>query len=475
MAGANGTLVSLERRGAVSWDLELSTPGVYLIEVLATARGAAAYVPPVPVTVLIDGLETLRGEIHAGDRPSRLAGLTRWLAAGAHRVTLDNRNVRAGVTVAIVAVNLYRHEGADLDADGIPDWLESICGRDNQLAESRIESAVSPACVEGAARFPGEVALTIGGVPVPAREGLRGRWFADVPLDPAAPVELTAAFEGGTVTRTTAIRWLPTNLMTCPEILRVRTGDSLLLTAYPEDAEPQAVNFEISAGEDLVREGTADQPQQICFETAGRTVLAVSAGTAAENPRQTRTVTVEVCAADFGAGFSLAAGYPRVWELPSVARDLHLEADHWLELAERTTTPPAPRTFTATVAEPGPARVLARLWERGPVLAAATVNGFRFAAASDTGNHHVIRVLADGTRVVEVRYVIDGLVPPDLSVWLHLYVTDALFANGDTWYRLTAGDFDERGEARLLIHKAPGTGTPYVCHWILPFSEREEE
>jgi hypothetical protein len=311
-------------------------------------------------------------------------------------------------------------------------------------------------------------------VPVPVREGLRGRWFADVPLDPAAPVELRAAFEGGTVTDATTIRWLATNLLACPEILRVRAGDALLLTAFPEDAEPQAVDFEISGGEDLVRKGTADRPQQICFEKAGRTVLTVSAGTDAENPRQTRTVTVEVCAADFGAGFSLAAGYPRVWELPSVSRDLRLEADSWLELAEAATTPPAPRTFTATVAEPGPARVLARLWEQGPVLAAATVNGFRFAAASDTGNHHVIRVLADGTRVVEVRYVIDGPVPPDLSVWLHLYVTDALFANGDTWYQLTAADFDEHGEARLLIYKAPGTGTPYVCHWILPFSEREE-
>ncbi len=472
MVGAGGTLVSMERRGAVSWELEVSSPGVYLIEVVAGARGAAAYLPPVPVTVLIDGLETVRGVIVAGEQPSRLAALTRWLATGTHRVTLDNRNVRAGVGISIVSVNLYRHEGADLDTDSIPDWLENICGRSDQVADNQSESAVSPACVEGEARFAEDVSLAVGGVEVSAHEGLRGRWFADVPLDAASSVELKAAFEGGSVTRSATIRWLATNLMTCPEVLRVRVGDALLLTAVPEDADPGAVNFEINGGADLACAGTADQPQQVIFAKAGRTVLSVTAG-APQGKSLTRTVTVEVCAGDFGEEFSLATGYPRAWELPSVPRELHLEADSWLALAEESTTPPAPRTLTATTTEVGPARVLARLHRDGPIVTATTVNGFHFATATETGNYSVIRVLADGTRVVEVRYVIDGVIPKDLSVWLHLYVTDAIFANGDTWYHLTVADFDENGEARILIHKAPGTDTPYVCHWVLPFDEKQ--
>jgi hypothetical protein len=316
------------------------------------------------------------------------------------------------------------------------------------------------------------VALAVGGVAVPVREGLRGRWFADVPLDAAAPVELEAAFEGGTVTRSEPIRWTATNLMACPEVLRVRAGDALLLTAFPEDADPQTVNFGINGGADLIREGTADRPQPVRFATAGQTVLSVTAGGPQGAPLA-RTVTVEVCAADFGGEFSLATGYPRAWQLPSVPRELHLEADSWLTLAEEPTTPPAPRTLTATTAEVGPARVLARLHRDGPIVTAATVNGFHFATATETGNHIVMRVLADGTRVVEVRYVIDGIIPKDLSVWLHLYVTDAIFANGDTWYQLTAADFDENGEARILIHKAPGTDIPYVCHWVLPFDEKQ--
>ena len=76
LQGTDGTLSSMARRGAASWDVEVATPGVYLVEVVASARGAAGYIPPVPVTVLIDDLETTRGLILAGEHPTRLVALT---------------------------------------------------------------------------------------------------------------------------------------------------------------------------------------------------------------------------------------------------------------------------------------------------------------------------------------------------------------------------------------------------------------
>jgi hypothetical protein len=103
------------------------------------------------------------------------------------------------------------------------------------------------------------------------------------------------------------------------------------------------------------------------------------------------------------------------------------------------------------------------------------VESFYFAPSSVTGNSSVIRTLPDGTRVVRVIYAIDGKVPPDLSIWIQMYVTDAIFANGDSWYELTAADFNENGEASLEILKAPGLGTPYVCHWINPFMESPDD
>ena len=472
MVGANGTLGSMARRGIASWEIEISAPGVYLVEVVASARGTTGYIPPVPVTVLIDDLETTRGLILAGERPTRLVALTRVLSAGKHRVTLDNRNVRSGVGLAITSVSLYRHEGADSNTNGVPDWLENLCRLSDSVSQDQSESAVSPACIEGEARFAGDVALSVGGVEVVACEGLRGKWFANVPLDPAAAVELKAAFEGGTITESLAIKWTSTNLMTCPEVLRLRVGDSVLLTAYPEDADSQTVTFNISDQAGFNCTGPAMQPQQVRFEHPGRAVLAVSTNTP-QGDKKTRSVTVEIRAADFGEEFSVAVGYERTWELPLVSRDLFIEADPWLTLGEQASTPPTPRSFSANIAEAGTARVLARLDDHGPVLAATTVNGFNFASATATGESTVIAVLADGTRVVQIGYVIDGRVPANLSIWLRLYVTDAVFANGDTWYHLTAADFDLNGMARLRILKAPGQGIPFVCHWISPFGIKD--
>jgi hypothetical protein len=107
-------------------------------------------------------------------------------------------------------------------------------------------------------------------------------------------------------------------------------------------------------------------------------------------------------------------------------------------------------------------------------VATGWVHSLQLSTANQTGDAIVIGTLPDGTRVVEVSYIIDGPIPDDLSIWVRLYVTDAVFANGLTWLRLTAADFDENGVARFNVYKAPGTGTPYVCHWILPYADFED-
>jgi hypothetical protein len=167
----------------------------------------------------------------------------------------------------------------------------------------------------------------------------------------------------------------------------------------------------------------------------------------------------------------VAVGAPRVWDLPSIPRSLVLDADPGLGLEELDRQPLKSRRVTVSYPDrqSGSPRVLARLWKDGPIAAATSVNAFWFVPATATGNYQVIQTLPDGTRVVEVRYVIDGPIPPDLSIWLQMDVTDAVFANGDTSHELTAADFDASGEARLLIYKAPGTNIPFVCHWIRPY------
>ncbi|MCF7734675.1 MAG: hypothetical protein K9N23_23530, partial [Akkermansiaceae bacterium] len=473
LIGTDGTLVSMARRGEVSWEVEIAGSGVYLIEVVAGARGATDYVPPVPVTILIDGLETVTGLVLPGGQPTRIVALTRALAVGTHRVTIDSRNVRAGVGISVVSVNLYRHVGLDEDSSGIPDWLENLCRSSDRIGQGQSESAVSPACIEGEARFTDDVTLAAGGVAVPVQEGLRGRWFANVPLAPSDETNVTVFFENGLLQEEHLIRWTATNLFDAPETLRLRVGDSLKLVATPSGADEQATVATVALDGEALGGASVDDPLVVTFDQPGSFVLAAHASSTTGVSE--RNITVEVLAAEFGPGFDLASGTPRIWDLPGIPRSLVIESDPELSLVEMEGGPPESRRFTASYPDGGSGtpRVLARLSQDGPVAAATRVNVFYFVPASVTGDHQVIQVLPDGTRVVAVRYVIDGVIPGNLSIWLQLGVTDALFADGDTWHQLTAADFNENGEARILIYKAPGAGTPFVCHWIRPFHQRE--
>ena len=183
---------------------------------------------------------------------------------------------------------------------------------------------------------------------------------------------------------------------------------------------------------------------------------------------------MEVFAADFGPAFHLAAAAdPRVWDLPGVPRELVIESDDGLALEDAADGASAGHRLLARfpAARAAAPRVLARLSAGGPVVAATTVNVFRLVDAAASGDAQVVRTLADGTRVVELGYLIDGILPPGFSMWIELAVTDAVFADGTTRWQLTAADFDSNGEARVLIYKAPGTGVAYVCHWNRPFDD----
>lgn len=487
-ATAEGGLISSSRRGTAALSFDLDAPGIYLVEVLAVARAAGSYVPDIPFIVRVDATEVGRAAVGAAPAkgaPPPQSWLTPWLPAGRHTVVIDNRNVRSGVSLEIRSVSLLRHEGEDANSNAIPDWMEKPFYDRNTLAGNSpdpIDTPVSPVCVEGVSRFPGDAVFAAATLadPLRATPAIGSGWFANLPLDPTAEAvtTVTAAFENGALTRQASFRWVETNLLAAPERVRVRRGDAMKFTAYLAAAgetettvDLRDVTLAMDGGK--LEQSIPAEPLVITFDHPGTHRLEFAASAAGQPVAA--AVTVEVVEADFGETFDLAAGSARLWALPGIAPGLAVEADTLLSLAELPATAGLPRRFNAFYPPDmsGTPCVLARLEPGGPVAAATRINAFYFVPSSVTGDYNVIQVLPDGTRVIEVRYVIDGGIPKDLSVWLQLFVTDALFANGDSWYRLTAADFDANGEARILIYKAPGTDTPYVCHWIRPFYDRE--
>ena len=465
----DGALGSVSRRGSLDFTFTVAKAGIHLIELEALAHSYSTYVPPIPVTACVDRLELGGGEVTAAG--SRLRWLTGWLSPGEHTLSIENRNVRTGVSLKISSLSVYYHEGEDQNWNGNPDWIDAFIRRNAGVKDGPEESKVSPAFIEGSSRLPGSTSVVAESGTIDVQQGLANRWFANIPLDASRETKIAVSFENGAMREERVMRWAATNLFDSPEKIRVRLGDSLKLTAVPTGTPQEATVATVTMNGELLGTATAAEPRIVTFDKPGIATLTATAS--ADGQPVEASVEVEVVTADFGPQLAISAGTPRAWDLPGVPHDLVLEADAPLTLVESDRLPPDSRRLVASYPRrmSGTPRVLARLGANGPALAATTVTAFHVVPASATGNHRVIEVLPDGTRVVEVRYVFNGVIPENLSVWLQLYVTDAVFANGDTWYQLTARDFDENGEARLLIYKAPGHGVAYVCHWFRPFHD----
>ena len=398
------------------------------------------------------------------------------LAAGAHTLTIDNRNVRTGESLSIISLTVYEFPtGADANSNGIRDWMETAFLSVDNVGTAAGASATSPVCFEGTARLPGDPTIAVAGRAgiIASQPGLAGHWYANVLLEESGDTAITASFENACLSKECSVTWVATNIFQAPDTLRVRVGDSLKFTAVPNGVDGQQTVATLTRdGVPIARtgapsgEGPALEPVIVLFDTAGTYTIAASAVTGQDTAND--AIQVEVVNADFGPEFALEAGSPRVWDLPGVSRSLFIEGD--LSLQEVGGAAPGQWRVLASYPEgqPGTPRVLARLWDSGPIVATTTINAFNFEYSTVTGDIKVIDVLTDGTRVIEIRYVINGPIPPGLSIWLKMYA-DSLFANGTGWQELTAADFDANGEARVLFFKPPSDDSPRVCHYILPY------
>ena len=470
----NGGLRSFTRRGPVYFPFNVDSQGIYLIEITAAAYPANRYTPPIPVIARVDGVEVGRAEVLPFG--SRHVWLTPRLAAGAHNLTIDNRNVRTGESLEINSVAVYQFAaGADLNANGLSDWMEASFLNVDAVQTASGDSATSPVCFEGTSRFAADATITVAGRAgtTAAQAALAGHWYANVALNESGDTDLTAAFENATLNVQRTVTWTATNALQAPASIRIRKGDSLKFTAVPAGLDGlQTVATFTRDGVAIPRSGAPDgsgpglEPVVVLFDTAGTFNIAVNALT--NQQQDSSAIVIEVLDADFGPQFSLEAGTDRIWDLAGVPRSLVVTGDLGLQDVGGD---PEHWRFRASYPDgnPGAPRVLARLTEGGPIVAATAVNVISFVPSTVTGDVRVIEVLPDGTRIVEIRYVIDGPIPADLSIWLEMYVDSALFANGTARQELTASDFDANGEARVIFIMPPNVGTPRICHYVLPY------
>jgi hypothetical protein len=473
-ASVDGSLISVARRGSVEFVVDIEKAGLYMLRVEAAAHSSAGHVPSVPLLLEIDGRRI--GLMEVGKEAATRGWLTPTLNAGPHVVRLENRNVTVGVTLEILGVEILFHEDSAAGDKAAPAWLAAFHAARNKVAKAPLFSPVSPLCIEGTARHPSLVSIATTTHSVNASEGLTGSWFADVPLDSDGTTKLTAIFDEGTHIEPLEIEWTETNLFTTANPILVRAGDALKIVAIPSDATGDATNVITMDGE-LLHDGPSTTPYIVTFERPADHVITANVTSSAGT--QTARLEVKVIDGAFGTPAAVPVGSSRIWSLSAIDKQLKLEADPAVALREITTPDRNPRQIEVALAADATDanRVVARLPDAGGIVDAIAIPSFRVVDSAKALDAHVVNILPDGTRVVEIGIMIEGRIPSDLLLRIKLIVPDAVFANGESYYELRAGDFDENGVARLTIYKAPGQGVAAVCHTmeIEQIPEAEDE
>ncbi|NLX20127.1 MAG: hypothetical protein GXY55_00455, partial [Phycisphaerae bacterium] len=209
------------------------------------------------------------------------------LPAGEHTVRLSWENVHTRLGVRIAQLEVQRLGGPDNNENGVKDWIEAsvaaMAGVDGVSQASLpadvpptssrpcIESYISPACIEGDARYPEfaslEIQSEIGTRQSAIARGAGERWFANLPLDENGTTIATASFQNGAFELPVAIDWIPYNLIDHNgETITLREGDSLRILCLPEDANGGQFTIEL---DDETYRSPNRRPLTCVFDEAG--------------------------------------------------------------------------------------------------------------------------------------------------------------------------------------------------------------
>lgn len=239
ITGPAGTLLSLDRRGTCTWPFSLAQSGIKMLEVLAMAQGNTWAGDTLALDLAIirpsDSKRWSVGSYPLYDnfgKPCQVLAILPHLAAGSYLAEITVRNLSESRNIRIDRLRLLNATGADLNNNGIADWLESRVSQSNRVLTAAT-SLVSPACIEGTARDASLSWLQNGTTRIDLVPSIDQRWFANVSLPTnGSPLPLSAQFEDGTYSTAAPVSWTPTNILSTATFT-LRNGDSLRLTAHP--------------------------------------------------------------------------------------------------------------------------------------------------------------------------------------------------------------------------------------------------
>jgi len=464
------TIHATGMRGGVDYVLTAPADDAYRIELEGRERSSRHPSVPLPLMLWIDGEYLGRFNLpYSGGTNGFVHCFTPFLKAGPHTVRIywDNTNDR--YSLLLQAVRLQSLQGPALDASGRKPWVQNRLRAQCGVEVTPAASLTSPACVEGRGQYLSMMSLAAGLpgqlAPVPVQPGAGHRWYANVPLSPQGPTHLEVSHQSGGLRESGDIRWQALNLLEADDIT-IRKGDSLLLTALPAGATSGPVTIAILGATNYT--GDAAAPVAHCFDQAG-TFIVLGAFTATG---ASRGITVSAVDASFEEPVAAWVGKTRQWTCTNLPPEAVLDADPRLKIMLTNAPPLGPnaRQYCLSTDAAEARGIVARLGPSGPILARATVQGFRLFNAIDT-YLRIMRRYEDGSQLIQTAIVISPPVP-EVTVDLRVIVSGSTFEDGTLFRTLRASDFDSLGICPVRFIRAPGVKTG-VCHTTKAYQRGE--
>ena len=370
------------------------------------------------------------------------------LPAGPHEISVEwcSPDFRARADLVSLAVN---------EITGV-DFGEAVRRR-NSAPGGTVVSRVSPAFLEGSARFPWLVSA--GGNP--ARPCGGESWYADVLLSPDAPTCVPVCFEG-LVTTNVTVAWEATDLFAGQEGVLLRSGSSLLFAGAPDGTQGGTVV--VSTNGVFACSYAAGSSAQTSFASPGLySVGAVWTPDGGGEPVTSGEIVVKCIGGRFPAlPPACQVGVLRQWSCPGLPSDLSYTADAYTRFSVSSDG-----IATLLVDDTrGDRLVAARISEGGPVLDVARIDPMW--AVDSFGNAAYLVESAedhDRCRCYMRQYGASGSV----RFRVQAYTSSVLLDDYSTERWLAPPDFDEDGIAWFEFVKARGMSAP--CHTVTIFQD----
>ncbi len=417
------------------------------------------------------------------------------LPAGEHTVHLFWENVHTRIAVQIHDLQLQSLGGPDVNGNGMKDWVEvsiaAMAGVDNVgQASLPVESYISPACIEGDARYVPFMEIVDGAsCSVPVAQSAGERWFANLPLEENGTTEATATFQNGALEVPFSLDWVPYNLIDHNgETLTIRKGDRVKLEALPANANGGQFTLTLSGADKIISEGNRAKPgssyrspntHPLIFEFPEAGTYVIDGDYRKGNTHTYASITVEVYDGTFPEESpACLLGKQRDWTFDGMPTNVVYEVDDTVMLVDATSSSReeesdgdvASTTLSLTAHEANREHVmLARLCPGGPIVDSVRLDTCWIQVAAD-GYFWVVDKFED-SELWEVESIQRNL-PDTVDLQIKVYVGGVVFDDYTLERWITNADYDEIGIYRFrLFH--PNDAETSVCHTFKAYQDGE--